>query len=469
MINSKEVKRTFNELANLNEENVKVKIVVELFKGLGYNFSSFNFEHPVYHKDKRIDFVIDISPNRVLYVETKRGDRDLTGKDIVQLASYLYIRSIEWGVLCNGRRLILLNNRIQPISNDEESLEDQIVFNLDLFSSRDFEYLRFVNKNSLFDTSVTNYFRDVSQYRAYKFPLGRGSWSIYRSTLLNFFSFYAEKEKKYRPLEQIRTDDFEEFLKLDQKQKEKQKKSVNSEETFNNKYSHLRSMFIELKKNKKITSHHFEEDRSKLIKNLETAQISKSADGFNVERIQAIVNFLKDSENKIRDTTILFLCLFLGLERSNIKSLQWNMFNKQRTILDIYSRKIHLPERLTYYLKMLEEENMKKGIRGAHLFYTKYRKKFNAFNDNTINEIFDKLKRIDENDPHWGHYSPQFIRTNLYKALFYSGYSIEEISFLTGADLLSLSKIFTNEDIITKVKDIKQNQIEKHPFRFILS
>jgi len=40
-----EIKRTFKNLTSLTEENIKIKIVVELLKNLGYEIESFDFEN----------------------------------------------------------------------------------------------------------------------------------------------------------------------------------------------------------------------------------------------------------------------------------------------------------------------------------------------------------------------------------------------------------------------------------------
>ncbi|MBB6670238.1 type I restriction enzyme HsdR N-terminal domain-containing protein [Cohnella nanjingensis] len=469
MINLSDLKKVFDELKNLNEENIKIKIVVELFKRLGYDSNNFIFEHPVYHRDKRVDFIYEDVSKQAIYFETKRGDRDLTARDIVQLASYLHIRNIEWGFLCNGKRLILLNDRIQPTSQNETSLEDKIVFDLNIYSSRDKKTLDFITHASLLQMHTTNYFRDVAQFRAIKFPLGSGSWRVYKSTLMNFYTYYAEREKKYRPLEQVRIDDFERYLKYDQKNKESHKKSVNSEQTFNNKYSHLRSMFIELKKSGIIASHHFDQDRNKLITALDTVDVSKSSDHLNLINLKSIIRFFLDSENSIRDVTMLLLCVYLGLERSTLRTLKWSMFNTQFTILKLSERTITLPSRITHYLKLLREDINTKGIKGEYLFYTRYWKKFNIFSETAINEIFARLQRIDNEDPSWKVFSPQYFRMNMPRILFQNGYSIEEISYLFGLDLQSLSKLITQEDIYEKVKIIGSEQINKHPFGVVLT
>ncbi|WP_044478019.1 tyrosine-type recombinase/integrase [Paenibacillus antibioticophila] len=468
MIDTSDLQKTFNDLVNFNEENVKIKVVIELFNRLGFERNNFIFEHPVFHRDKRVDFIYEDENKYPVYFETKRGDKDLSNRDIVQLAGYLHIRNIEWGFLCNGQRLILINDKIQPTSQTESSLQDKIVFDINIYSKRDKSILNLITKEALLQSKITNFYRDIAQFRAIKFPLGSKSWSVYRSTLMGFFNFYSERVNKYRKLDEILIDDFEEYLRNDQMKKVNSKKSVNSEQTFNNKYSHLRSMLIELKKNGIIQSHHFDQERKTMIRILDTMNVSKSTESLSLENLNTILDFLNESDTFERDILIILLCVFLGLERSTIVSLKWSMFNSQLTQINLSDRMLCLPTRITRYLKRLYEENKRNGIKGDYLFYTRYWRKYNLLSESTVNLIFDKLQKIDEGNSKWKVYSPQFIRMNLPKILFHNGFAIEEISYLLGMDLQSLSNLITHEDIISKVKLIENNQINKHPFGEIL-
>lgn len=463
-----EIRQTFKSLTSYTEKNIKIKVVVELLKVLGYELEDFNFEHAVYHNEKRVDFVIEVNTDDILYVETKRGDKDLAQRDIIQIANYLNTRSIEWGLLSNGRKYVLINNLIVPASKGEASLEDKIVFDLDILSKRDLDYMEYLSKRALFDTKITNYFRDIAQFRAYKYPLGTGSWRVYKSTLFEFFKFYANKERKYRPLEEIRVDDFEEFLIEDQKKKSNVSKSVNSEDTFNNKYSHVRSMFNELKVRKKITSHHFEEERKRLIQNMNYTSSDVDYSLLNEQNVEEILNYIDETQTSVRDKVIFLFCVYLGLERSTVRNLQWSMFNANRTKITLDKRTIPIPSKLTELLKKLENENKDKGIKGDYLFYAKYKKKYNVIYETTVNDIFNKFQRIDLNDLKWKSFSPQFVRNGLISRLFNSGFSLEEIVYMTGADLISISNIISYEDICISVNSKKGMLVRNHPFKRFL-
>jgi integrase len=469
MIETKDLLITFNEIQNKSEENIKILIVLEFLKKLGYNQNQFDFEKFIFHKDKRVDFIYEDEYKNPIYFETKRGDKDLTSKDIIQIADYLHIRNIEWGFLCNGKRLILINDQIRRVDQTESSLRDKIVFDINIYSKRDEKYIKFLTKEALLQSKITNYFRDITQFKALKFPQGKGSWNVYKSTLINFFNYYSEKMGKYRKLEEILIDDFEMYLRTDQIHKKSLKKSVNSEQTFNNKYSHLRSMFIELKKNGVIQSHHFNEDRKTLVKNLDTSRVIRTSNCFNIQNLNAIITFLSKSETSDRDILILYFCIFLGLERSTLVSLKWNMFNSELNKINLPNREIDLPLKITRYLEKIQQQNKKDGIKGDYLFYTKYRKKYNLLSESTINTIFYRLQKINGDESTWENFSPQFIRMNLPKILFNNGFTIEEISYLLAMDLQSLSKLISYNDIISKVGSSQKDLINKHPFKSLLN
>lgn len=461
-----ELYETFKRLKDYNEENIKIQIVIEVLKAIGYELDEFIFEQPAYAKDKRIDFIIETKNNEKIYVETKRGDKDLSKNDIVYILEYLSRGNIEWGILSNGKRYLLIN---KYIDNKEHYFEDKVVLDINLAKKYDLNYIKYLGKECLFETNVTKYYRYIAEYKALKFP-GDGynkSWSSYKSTLYNFFDYYANKEKKFRPLEQIRVDDFKDYLEFTEKDKENTNKKLESIHTFKNKYSYVRSMFIELKKSKKITQHHFEEDRNALI-DLFDVKPKDEINHLSTKNIQVINDYLINSHKSVRDLIIFLLCIYIGIERATISNFTWDMIDFNKEVIKIGSRELAIPDKLNSLLIQLKEENKTNKIKGNHLFYAYYNKKYNVLKDNSINQIFSKLNKIDEEDEKWADFSPQYIRNNLIKTLFENDYSIEEIAYLTGMDLANMSKIIGYEDICKKVNPKRKKILPKHPFHDLL-
>ncbi len=65
----------------------------------------------------------------------------------------------------------------------------------------------------------------------------------------------------------------------------------------------------------------------------------------------------------------------------------------------------------------------------------------------TINDVFDRLYEYDKNDI-WELFSPAYVRRGLIEQLFRCNYSLDEIMYLTGLKVGSITKYITMERII---------------------
>lgn len=468
----KEIKARFNRLENLNEENIKIKIVLDILISLGYDSETFDFEHEVYHRDQIADIAIKINDNEYFYVEVKNGKNNLSERDIIQLAGYLNIKGIEWGLLTNGKELILINNKITSLPNKDPVLGDRIIFRIDLMTRKEMDCLDFVSKEAIFDTKVTNYFRDMAQFKAYKYPYASknvSGYGVYKSTLKGFFTYYANKHNEYIPINEIRTHEFKAFLEYEQEKKKGINKSIKSQNTFKNKYSHIRSMLHELKKQKYIPNHNFNQERDKLIEKLEYKEINKDKNFFNEENVSEILKFMESTQSPVRNKVIFLLSIYMGLERSTLKNIETRMFDLEKNIIKIDERTIPLPSKLGLLVKELIKENKSKRIKGKYLFYTNYFKKYNVMTESAINDLFIRFKDINPNDEKWTVFSPQYIRECLIEKLFENNYSIEEISYLIGMDLKNISKYISSDKINSQVDLFKNRRLQrKHPFEKFL-
>jgi site-specific recombinase XerD len=460
------IKNIYNQFSNSNEENIKIHVVSRILEILGYDKLTFNYEHPMLHRKGRADIAIKITDEEYLFVETKKPNHPLNEDEIEQLSSYLFNRSLEWGILTNGKQYILLNNLIKTLPNSVNSILNRVIFKIDIFNPNDNQVFEYFSKKNLFKTKTTHFFRDIAQFKALRYPASHKSWAPYKSTLIGFFTYYAQQEKRYRNLQEIRIDDFEEYLIYDKDQKKHQKKNMKSKETIKNKYSHIRSFFFHLKKNNIIPSHHFVEGKKKLMESLKFDNEIKNDDVLQEKNIEIILNFYRSSsENSLRNEVLFLLCLYLGLDRSSIEIINKDMFSIDMGIINIKGRKIPLPTKLHEKIDLLFKENKKKKIKGNHLLYTHHKKVYYPTTGGAINSVFESLVAIDRKDKKWSNLSPSFIRINLIKKLFLANYSIEEIAYLTGSDLPGISKIITYEDILNKVDLIKGKRDKKeHPF-----
>jgi integrase/recombinase XerD len=188
------LREMYNKYKSTNEANIKSHVVVKFLEMLGYDSTDFYYEHPKFHKDGRADIAVRIDDIRYLYVEVKSSESKLNEKEQSQLAQYLYDRGLSWGILTNGKSFILFNSNIEVIPNPNRPLNlDRIVFNIDLFNKNDEIFIKYFSKESIFDKEISNYFKDIAQFKAYKYPDGGDSWGVYKSTLYGFFIYYSQK------------------------------------------------------------------------------------------------------------------------------------------------------------------------------------------------------------------------------------------------------------------------------------
>lgn len=461
------IKSLMKGLERKNEENVKIHVIRAVLERLGYNPSKFDYEHPLFHRSEIADIVIEVKKSTYLYVEAKNGYDDLNLDSIVQLSKYLHTKNIEWGIISNGYELILINNKIESLVTDEYSHKDKIIFHINTSSNFETQYINYLSKENIFDTRVTNYFKDIAQYKSYKYSNNEKSWRCYKGTLFNFFDYYAHKENKYRELKELRIDDFRDFLEYDKKIKSNTGRTVDSVSTFKNKSSHLCSMLNELKKRGKLPTHNFDYPRDSIINSINYENTLKENIHLNEKNVSKIIYFLEHyKSNRLRDLTIFLLCLYIGLERSELHDLTFDMVDFQNNTIKIKNRIIPLPNKIILNIKSLQNmySEFLKPQKPKSLFYCYRQNQYKPLSESVLNDTFKKIKDIDINTEYWSYFSPQYIRNSLIPQLFNSGYAIEEIAYLTGMDLPYISKLIPYTDLCKKIILNDAHPKRKHPY-----
>ncbi|MCG7315565.1 tyrosine-type recombinase/integrase [Priestia flexa] len=452
------IKEMYQKYEGTNEANIQQNVVVNLLKMLGYDSSDFSYEHSKQFKDGRSDIAVKVKKDSYLYVEVKESNNKLDGRAHSQLIKYID-GSHEWGLLTNGRKYILINEKIKGIALDK------VVFNIDIFNKKDTELIKYLRRENLFDVPITNYFKEIAQFKAIKYPNGGSSWNNYKSTLYNFFKYYSANLKRYRELSLIRVEEFEDFLQheMEMKNNKNSGRKIVSIDTFDNKYSHIRSFFHTLN----IKSNGFDEEKVQLIRRMNLKEeIVESNELLTEENIELILNFYSNRRDAIRNKALILLCLSFGLERSTILSLTINSIKKNKLIIG--NRELVIPKKLQEILEVLKEQHKLNKVKDDCLFYTKYNNDYKPLSESTINYIFDTVSEIDKSNPNWKKLNTAYIRSTLIKKLFDNNFSLEEIVYLTGADLSSLSNLIPIDDIINNVKTRKKNYKKVHPFQQFL-
>ena len=101
---------------------------------------------------------------------------------------------------------------------------------------------------------------------------------------------------------------------------------------------------------------------------------------------------------------------------------------------------------LKRYLKLLQKEQ---GRKKGYLFVALYNGKYKQVNESTINDVFSEFGKVDE---YGEFYSPKYLKGCLVISMFYDGYSLEDIIYITGVDMKNLGKYITTDMIVERKK-----------------
>jgi integrase/recombinase XerD len=470
---------------SLLEENIRVHLIFEVFlRELGYDVSRCNFEKNCRKDNKFCDMSIEIGKDKSLFIETKRGDHKIKDNDIIQLANYIRNCGLEYGILTTGKEFILINTNIRTASNyNDDMLKYQIVFWFNIFDSKSKEYthhdfFRFLSKEAIFDSKLTNFYRDIAQFKALKFPGSNDSWETYKSTLFRFFEFYANERGKYQPriLEEVNIGDFEKFInyKSTLVTKKNPKNNILSDSSIRNNFSHLSSMLNTLAESEfgGINKTCFDRGREKSLSNILSGGSLREYTFIDNESFEKAVNCYPKGDKGIRDLAIFLLCSCYGFERPRIQNLKWSDLirdNKSSQYVEMNTEDRILPINplLASCLEYLETDQKMKKIKTEFVFVVLYGSKYKKISIATINLAFNDLKTISD-DKNWDNFSPQFVRTCLIIKLFNFGYSIEDIMYITGLTIENVGNYIGTQRILERKKKSKEKVYLKNIFGDIL-
>lgn len=440
-----------------NEENIKYHVIIDTFlKYYGYDLEHLEFEDKT--TKGYCDIFVPVLGKRGLPIEVKNGKHPLQVEDIQQVRSYAEFYKEDKALLTNGYEFVLLDFSITPATTRKNGdYKAYVVFWFNIFKTRgkgltELQYFEYLNIKNLWEKQTTYFFCDIAQYREWKFEQGMkyDSWNAYRCTCFKFFSMYSHKvlnKKNYeavgkRAYETIDMDVFDEFI-----QKCKRKGSDTSTKTLRNNFSHIYNMLFELKKNNMIGYISLNDSRKENLADYDETENRKNITELYKEDICTIIDFFRKKKNSNRNIVIILLTVTLGLERSQLLKLRWEDFEKEFQIIIIENRKIQLYPLIQKYLQNLYDENKK--TKSPFVLQVKYNGKFRPMREWNINDVFDELKQLSKEEK-WNNFSPKYIRNCLIKTLFNLGYPIEDIIYITGIDMMNISKCIKMEEILQK-------------------
>jgi integrase len=457
-----------------NEADIKILVVVETLERLGYCKDLFRYESNKDHLKDFVDIAVlskDNPQETLLYVEVKNGNKEILNEDIQQILKYLGSKNLEWGMLTNGRRWILLNLDIQVLGQGESININKIVFDESKVNSVNKKYyLKYFSKKAIFDTSVTNYFKQIAQFKAYKYPVNVGKsvvWNQYRSTLVSFFEYLIDKygdNCKDINIKDISFYNYKEYWR----NKVKKSAKVPSLKNCKKQFYYISSMFRTLVENNKLSINQLNNVKEEQLEELykETVKISEKVEfDLNIDMINKAIDALEKSRSYNRNTIIFLLNIYCGIERSELISLKWKDIDLKKNKIKISDRVIDLPLVISEKLELLQETSPKKReYKYDNVFWRRYNGEITPICGGTVNGVYDIIK----DKVNWDNCCPERITTSLIPILFENGYSIETIMHLTGKNLTQIAQYLSSEDIIKTMNTRKQRSKPPHPFADVL-
>lgn len=464
------LRNAYKELGNKkHEEMVKQYVIINTFmEYFGYNDKKFIPEEAIVKGF--CDIYVPIDGEKALIIEVKNGNRAIEVEDIEQVRTYAGSRGQRFAILTNGYEYVLLDFSIETSSKLEGNvLESFVVFWFDIFKTRakertELRYFKYLNLDNLYNNQSTHFYCDVAQYRVWKYEQGMKyvSWNSYRCSLFQLFDLFAPKVLAKKNYEQIgkrfyENFDMEEFDIFINECKRNGKDT--STKTMNNNHTHIYNMLYELEKHEKIRYISLSDSRKKNLNIYKETEDRRGVTELKSEDVQMILDFLKTKRNSNRDIVIFLLEVTLGLERAQLLELNWDAFDKEYKHISIGERKIEICPILQEYLIKLNKEAKKAKIKSPRVFQVRYNGKYRPMREWNINDVFNNFVQI-ANDEKWKDYSPKFIRKSLIRTLFFAGFSLEDIMFITGIDINNISKyIKMNELLQRRSKKINWKQL----------
>ena len=455
--------------AKKNEDDVRLHVIINTFMGYcGYDVKKCRLEHSIVKGF--CDVYVPAIGEKALIIEVKNGNRPIEVKDIEQVRTYAGSKGQRFGLLTNGYEYVLLDFSIETIPKIEGNvLESYIVFWFDIFKVRtkgrtELRYFKYLSFENLYNNQSTYFFCDVAQYKVWKYEqeIKDVSWNSYRCTLFQFYDFIAPKVLAKKNYEQVgkrfyETLDMEQFDMFISECKRNGKDT--STKTLNNNHTHIYNMLYELEKHERIRFISISDSRKENLIVYEETEDKRSVTELNTEDIQVILDFLKTKRNSNRDIVIFLLEITLGLERSQLLELNWDVFDKSFNYISLEGRKIELCPILQEYLIKLNKEAKRAKIKSQKIFQVFYDGEYRPMREWNINDVFNNFVQI-TSDEKWKDYSPKFVRKSLIRTMFFAGYSLEDIMYITGIDINNISKyIKMNELLQRRSKKINWKQL----------
>lgn len=479
----KKLNHEWKELENdktMNEETIKNIIVIPFLKNIGYDEDSVKYRYEEPCDSGKVDVFLQIKGSAEgVYVETKRGDLEITEKEIKQIVNYMDVSHIMWGILTNGKKYYLINSDIvsEKSSGSGDALLDKVVMvcSLNPRSESEREAIKYFSREYLFNSQKTLFMKAIAQFKAFK---EYQDWNVYYSTLFGFFNYYCtiaepnlcipkNNQRLYTYLSNVRERDFIHFLlTIKPKKKDSDKISI---DIVKSKCSHIVEMYRELERRGFITTNNFRDIRTQALDFftsermvVENSHINNYLTKENIERI--IANYTKSSKPEVVVRLVIFcLVAYYGLTKSQVEEFllqSWDCVDWNKKAILYNGSKRPMPSVLEQNLKKIKMLTgrkksilIKKGERGQ------------AISKDIVATAFNDIKKMQDVEGR-EYFTPEYTRKMLIINLFEARFSIEEISAYVGIRLNSIEEILGTEAImkIGNKRLMQKRPALEHPF-----
>lgn len=463
-----QIRKEYLELSNEStEEDLKIKVVIEMLELLGYSKNLMHFEHTERFKN-RTDIYIEYKDTS-LYVEIKRKKHNLTSSDFHQLANYLNQDGYEWGILTNGDYYYLINNKIKSGTSDKIVINYKLIYEWKHSRNKDNnnKFLKYLHINNLATKKSTHYYYYYALFESScKLPVN--SLKQYESAIFNFFDYLNENY--------IICDDtllsssrLEEYLDYLAKEGFKNTTILNKGRYISSFIKYLEDKDSHILSSKNFANYNIENYIEK--KECSYNEI-KPITADEIKKLFSYYSTL-DEFSYIRNKLLFELFIYTCPNIETIKKLKMsdiNIKSDKATIL-INGFKYILPENIRKDFIKYNDFRKAKKINYPYVFYVVYNGKYKLLGNVTINNIinvsFSKLDGISEERRK--ELGIRNIQKSTILRMIDSGFSLEELYLLTGNSVSSLFRFLNDSTFKKRSQSLNKKLINNnHPYSDIL-
>ncbi|WP_393959103.1 type I restriction enzyme HsdR N-terminal domain-containing protein [Priestia megaterium] len=458
------------ELMDTPENNIAFQVILPILtEHLGYKTDWLQMEGKLDKSLRKPDIIIDDKMGKKLIVEIKKPNRTLNSKDIEQVATYLSISNVEWGILTNGLEWILINHSTLRDAKFIDKVVAKVKLNFNKPQGDEHpKNLKYFSYIYLFEKEFTRYQRDLQQFKIYQYTEGKDtSWNQYKSAVKRLAEYMEERRNYYLELDKLHLNDFIDYFKWLASNPSNSNRSLNKhstnekklkEATVKSQYRYLRTFFKRLNEKKFYSSNPLEFVTAKdIINRLGDIVIPKEKDKLEVthEIIESVFEQFEKGHNPLRDR-LMFSLILIGLDRKEVSQLREKDFNYETLIITdtVKTRKLKLPLGLSQLINEYLVFKKQKQIKSDYLICKSSGEPLKEGSISwTINNAIKEVSDL----------NLEKIQQYLIRQYIIDTKDVISLVYLTGFDFSKISHILSWDEV-SNLANNGSRLFKKHPF-----